>query len=202
MQGEAPMLEGAQTQALAENDAALLAAAATGDRDALSALYDHHSHAVLGLAKRMVGPGAAEDLLHDVFLEAWHHAAEYSPMRGSVRSWLLVRARSRALDRLGKRGRDARMAEEVLAQGSLGDGAFHWAAHDSDIDARKVGQLASLLAPELTAVLEPAYFEGLSCSEIAERLALPVGTVKSRLARALSQLRTAVGFHEGGGNHG
>ena len=201
MQGEAPLLETARRQTPAEQDAALLAAIATGDRDALSTLYDQHGQAVLGLAKRILGPGAAEDLLHDVFLEVWHHAADYSPARGSARSWLLVRARSRALDRLGKRGRDARMAEEASLHTSLGDGIFH-SAQESEIDARRLGELVTSLAPELTAVLELAYFEGLSCSEIAARLALPVGTVKSRLARALSQLRQAVGFHEGGGDHG
>ena len=179
-------------------DVALVGAVAMGDRDAFAALYDQHSRLILGLAKRMLGPGAAEDLLHDVFLEVWHHAAEYSPDRGSVRAWLMVRARSRALDRLGRRNRDARVVEEVSVDTSARTNApFAW-ADEREVDARRVGHLAQQLAPELVSVLELAYFEGLSCSEIAARLDLPIGTVKSRMDRALSQLRQAVGFAESG----
>jgi RNA polymerase sigma-70 factor (ECF subfamily) len=201
MQGEGQLLQASDRGPAVVGDAALIEAVALGDRNALAALYDLHSPAVLGLAKRMVGPAAAEDLLHDVFLEVWHHAGDYSPQRGSVRAWLLVRARSRALDRLGKRVRDARVAEEAAQLPSHGE-TFAPGHHESGVDARRVGHLANQLAPELARVLDLAYFEGLSCSEIAETLALPVGTVKSRLARALAQLRAAVGFHEGGDNHG
>ena len=145
---------------------------------------------------------AAEDLLHDVFLEVWHRACDYSPQRGSVRAWLLVRTRSRALDRLGKRVRDARVAKEVGAQIEPYGEACAPGLHEDGVDARRVGHLANQLAPELASVLDLAYFEGLSCSEIAIALGLPMGTVKSRLARALSQLREAVGLDEGGDHHG
>ena len=69
------------------------------------------------------------------------------------------------------------------------------------LDARRARRLASRLAPEMVDVLDLAYFEGLSCSEIAARLALPVGTVKSRLARSLDQLRAAIGHADGGVAH-
>lgn len=196
--GEDPAVGVAGQSSSNEADVALVAAVATGDRDALAALYDGHSQAVLAVARRMLGPGAAEDLLHDVFLEVWHHAAEYAPARGSVRAWLMVRTRSRALDRLGRRNRDARAVEQVSLATSAGASAPLVWPDGRDVDARRVGNLALRLAPELVSVLELAYFEGLSCSEIGDRLALPVGTVKSRLARALSQLRQAVGFAESG----
>ena len=201
MQGEGQLLQPSDRGPAVVGDAALIEAVALGDRNALATLYDLHSPVVLGLAKRMVGPAAAEDLLHDVFLEVWHHAGDYSPQRGSVRAWLLVRTRSRALDRLGKRVRDARVAEEAAQLPSHGE-VSALGPHESRVDARRVGHLANQLAPELARVLELAYFEGLSCSEIAGTLTLPIGTVKSRLARALAQLREAVGFHEGGDNHG
>jgi len=198
MQGEGESRLADSEPAASDPDVALVEGIAMGDRDALAALYDQHSPSILGLAKRMLGPGAAEDLLHDVFLEVWHHAAEYSPARGSVRAWLMVRARSRALDRLGRRNRHARVVEEVSVEtSSRTTEPFAW-ADEREVDARRVGHLALKLAPELLSVLELAYFEGLSCSEIAARLDLPIGTVKSRLARALSQLRQAVGFVEGG----
>jgi len=99
---------------------------------------------------------------------------------------------------LGRRNRHARVVEEVSVEtSSRTTEPFAW-ADEREVDARRVGHLALKLAPELLSVLELAYFEGLSCSEIAARLDLPIGTVKSRLARALSQLRQAVGFVEGG----
>jgi RNA polymerase sigma-70 factor (ECF subfamily) len=159
---------------------------AAGDREALGALYDLHAPVLLGLARRMLGtPAAAEDLLHDVFLEVWQHAAEYTPARGSVRAWLIVRARSRALDRLGRQGRESKVVERISNESPAGVAPGVAVA----IDGAQVRRLLTGLEGELRAVLELAYFEGLSSSEMAERLRIPVGTVKSRMARALGALR-------------
>jgi RNA polymerase sigma-70 factor (ECF subfamily) len=134
---------------------------------------------------------AAEDLLHDVFLEVWHHAAEYSAERGTVRAWLTVRLRSRALDRLGRNTREARVVERVSAE-SGGGLAATGPRGALALDGARVRRLVRGLPEELLAVLDLAYFEGLSSSEIAARLDLAVGTVKSRMARALAQLRDAL----------
>ena len=174
-------------------DAALVAAIAAGDRDALARLYDSYSPLLFGLAKRILGNvAAAEDLIHDVFLEVWLHAAEYSPERGSVPAWLTVRARSRALDRLGKSSRDARAVERASNERPEATAAVAPAS----VDGARVRQAAQTLPEELVAVLELAYFEGLSSSEIAARLQTPIGTVKSRMARALALLREAMGPRE------
>jgi len=176
-------------------DAALVAAIAAGDRDALARLYDTYSPLLFGLAKRMLGNvAAAEDLIHDVFLEVWLHAAEYSAERGSVPAWLTVRTRSRALDRLGKSSRSARAVERATSE--LPEATA--ATAPSLVDGARVRQAAQSLPEELTAVLDLAYFEGLSSSEIATRLQMPIGTVKSRMARALSLLREAMGARERG----
>ena len=176
-------------------DAALVAAIAAGDRDALARLYDTYSPLLFGLAKRMLGNvAAAEDLIHDVFLEVWLHAAEYSPERGSVPAWLTVRTRSRALDRLGKSSRDARAVERAGNERPESTAAVAPAS----VDGARVRQAAQALPEELVAVLELAYFEGLSSSEIAARLHMPMGTVKSRMARALALLREAMGSRERG----
>jgi len=176
-------------------DAALVAAIAAGDRDALARLYDAYSPLLFGLAKRILGNvAAAEDLLHDVFLEVWLHAAEYSADRGSVPAWLTVRTRSRALDRLGKSTRDARAVER--ASNERADSTA--AVAPASVDGARVRQAAQALPEELVAVLELAYFEGLSSSEIAARLNTPIGTVKSRMARALSLLREAMASRERG----
>lgn len=176
-------------------DAALVAAIAAGDRDALARLYDTYSPLLFGLAKRMLSnAAAAEDLIHDVFLEVWLHAAEYSPERGSVPAWLTVRTRSRALDRLGKASRAARAVERAGNEQPESTAAMAPAS----VDGARVRQAAQSLPEELVAVLELAYFEGLSSSEIAARLETPIGTVKSRMARALALLREAMAPRERG----
>jgi RNA polymerase sigma-70 factor (ECF subfamily) len=197
------MLEGASVSrpqgAAASADVALVAAIATGDRHALAALYDMHAAMLFGLAKRILGnPTAAEDLIHDVFLEVWHHAAEYSPLRGSVPAWLTIRTRSRALDRVGKRARDARAVERVTAEQPPPEAQPGSPA--AGVDAARVRLLALGLPEELGAVIDLAYFEGLSSSDIAARLQIPIGTVKSRMARALGLLRDALKVTDEGGS--
>ncbi|HVY39799.1 MAG TPA: sigma-70 family RNA polymerase sigma factor [Polyangia bacterium] len=179
-------------------DPALVAAVAQGNREALGALYDLHAPLLFGLARRMLGnAAAAEDLLHDVFLEVWQHASEYSPDRGSVRSWLLVRTRSRALDRLGRGARESRVTQH-LSLASEGEASLAPSPALS-LDGARLRRLLGTLPAELVAVLDLTYFEGLSATEIAQRLGIPTGTVKSRLARALETLRCAIAPARAGG---
>jgi RNA polymerase sigma-70 factor (ECF subfamily) len=167
------------------DDAGLVSAVVKGDRAALARLYDRHAPILLALGVRiLVDRALAEDVLHDVFLEAWHHAAEFDGGRGTVRAWLITRMRSRCLDRRGKVVRGARLAEAAARQSPV-------AATDgiAGADRERVRQGVAGLSEELASVIDLAYFDGLSASEIAARLGLPVGTVKSRLARAIATLR-------------
>jgi RNA polymerase sigma-70 factor (ECF subfamily) len=175
-------------------DAARVVEMAAGSSDALAALYDRHAASMLGLAHRVLGNRRdAEDLVHDVFLEAWHRAGSYDPTRGSVRSWLLVRVRSRALDRL--------RALEVAQRHADGDAARAGAEPPAHPEAALLGGVARTRALEAIDALPEAQrevvrlscLEGMSSREIAERCGLPVGTVKSRLARALALLRERLG---------
>jgi RNA polymerase sigma-70 factor (ECF subfamily) len=175
----------------AVDDVAIVHAMARGDSAALALLYDRYSGGMLALAQRIVGRGAeAEDVIHDVFLEAWRHAADYDAGRGSVKSWLLLRTRSRSLD--------VQKSARVSKQASLPDDA--WLAELSDLgrdpaaggDQARVRRVLVALPPEQREVLLLGYFEGLSSSEIAERISVPLGTVKSRVAAALSALRSAL----------
>src|SRR6188474_1559538 len=140
----------------AEIDAALVAAMAKGDRSALAALYDRHSGILLGLAMRIVRDRReAEDLLHDVFLEAWRSAKDFDPKRGRVRTWLAIRMRSRALD-LQKSARVSRNA---------GDAGLDLLVDEGETTSPDHGRVRSALAelgPDQRRVLELAYFEGLS----------------------------------------
>ncbi len=167
-------------------DAELVASIARGDRGALASLYDRHSAVLLGLAMRIVRDRReAEDLLHDVFLEAWRSAKDFDPKRGRVRTWLAIRMRSRALD-LQKSARVSRNAGDAGLDLLVDDN------QNASPDHARVRAALADLGADQRRVLELAYFEGLSCTEIAERISIPVGTVKSRIAAGLDRLRNGL----------
>jgi RNA polymerase sigma-70 factor (ECF subfamily) len=174
-----------------DEDALWVARAARGDTGALALLYDRHAPALLALAARILGSRSeAEDLLHDVFLEAWDRAYAYDPARGSVRAWLALRTRSRAIDRKKSAGVSRTQPITPLL------------AHEAALTARDaaltpdhalVRRVLAELPEDQRTVLLLGYFDGLSSSEIAERMRVPIGTVKSRVAAALGKLRSALG---------
>src|SRR5882757_577136 len=167
-------------------DEALVVAMARGERAALATLYERHSALLLGLALRIVRERReAEDLLHDVFLEAWRTAKDFDPKRGRVRTWLAIRMRSRALD-LQKSARVSRNTGDAGLEVLVDE------AEGASPDHGRIRMALAALGSEQRRVLELAYFEGLSCTEIAERVAIPVGTVKSRIAAGLDRLRTGL----------
>ena len=177
------------TVGVSADDVELVIALARGQQDALGELYDLHGPGMLALGMSLLRDrGEAEELLHDVFLEAWKRAGDYDPARGSVRTWLMLRMRSRCLDRIksAARSRTATAGDTIERLA----GAAPRSA-DSGVDAKRVhGALAEL--PEAQRqILELGYFNGLSCSEMAERLEIPIGTVKSRLHAAMKKLRAA-----------
>ena len=169
---------------------------ARGDNNALGVLYDRHCAILLATAVRVLGDRReAEDVVHDVLLEAWQKASDYDRGRGSVRTWLLVRLRSRALDRLW---RVSRTRVQTMEARTLDD--FLPALADDPgqaLDHARVRRAIEDLPEPQRRVLELAYFEGLSSAEVADQLAIPVGTVKSRTAAGLARLRAAM--HDFGG---
>jgi RNA polymerase sigma-70 factor (ECF subfamily) len=172
-------------------DAALVARMARGDRAALSALYTRHAPKLLALMLRILHDRAeAEDVLHDVFLEAWQKAATYSSERGTVGAWLTLRARSRALDRRLAAPR----ARAVPLEACGDDGPSDPSVDPMRIgDHRRLSQAFTVMTPDEREVIVLGYFEGLSSSEIADKVGAPVGTVKSRTRSALQKLRGALG---------
>jgi RNA polymerase sigma-70 factor (ECF subfamily) len=182
----------------AERDARLVAGVQAGDRAALAGLYDRHAPAMLGVALRILRDrGDAEDLVHDVFLEAWRKSASFSAQRGTVRAWLLVRVRSRAIDRL----RSLEVSRRHARGGRQpGDGAAPAQPTEDPADGpdRRRARAALAALPDVQrSVLELAFFEGLSCSEIATRCNAPLGTVKSRLLAGVRELRRTLEVAEG-----
>lgn len=169
------------------DDVELVIAAAAGERPALAALYDRHAGVMLALGVRILRDrGEAEEVLHDVFLEAWKRAGDYDPSRGSVRTWLTLRMRSRCLDLVKSAGRSRTRAAGASLEGVAGSAE----PEASGPDRTKVRGALAALPDDQRTILELGYFGGLSCSEMAEELGIPIGTVKSRLHAALTKLRT------------
>lgn len=175
----------------AATDSAIIQRMADREESGLGALYDRWADAVNALVVRIVRDEAeAEEVVEAVFWQAWQQADRYSTDRGTPGAWLLAMARSRSLDRLRslRRRRDEQPADDSIfdRQPAVGD-----PLSDLDTSERAERVVASLqtLPPEQREVLELAYFEGLSQTEIAERLRQPLGTVKTRARLALRKLR-------------
>lgn len=164
-------------------------AVAKGETDALSALYDRHAGVLIGVAYRLMGSRQdAEDLVHDVFVEAWGRAQDFDSRRGSVRRWLLVRLRSRAIDRLRNLATLERHRWRIGSDPS--DALARMDAPDMRrVDSERVEAVLQTLPDEQKVLVELAYFEGLSNGELAARVGIPIGTVKSRLFAAMDKLR-------------
>ena len=174
------------------SNADLAAAMADGDADALSELYRRHAALVLSIARGILASGAeAEELCQEVFMEAWRRAPQFDAARGSVHGWLARITRSRSIDAL--RASKSRGAGRTL---DIDDMQLHASEHarpDTSVqrgqDRRWVQSAVAELSPLLRSAVELSFFNGMSHSEIASALDLPVGTVKSRMAAAMTCLR-------------
>ena len=166
---------------------------AAKDDDALGQLYDRYRLILFGVLMRILNNREeAEDVLQDVFLQVWRRAADFDENRGRPFTWLVTLARSRGIDRLrslASRGRVA-VAGANEATEEVSD-----AASDA-IQSERLGAVTSALAdlPEdQRRPLVLAYFDGLTQSEIATKLGVPLGTVKTRMRTAMMKLRESFG---------
>ena len=173
----------------------LLQRMARGDEQALGLLYDRWEPAVRTAALRIVKePVEADDVVEEVFWQAWRQAARFDSARGGAGTWLLTVARSRSLDRMRatKRTRaESSLEDAVEASGDAfaTPGPDPLAAAEQGERATLVAQALATLQPSQRECLELAYFGGLSQSEIAARTGQPLGTVKTRMRLALRKLR-------------
>jgi RNA polymerase sigma-70 factor (ECF subfamily) len=186
-------------------DAELLRRIGDGDVLAVAALYDSYAPTLLGIAVRILRERAeAEDVVHDAFVVVGDRARQYDVARGTVAAWLVTLVRNLSIDRTRRRDRRGAIARDVLVHEAhrASAGTPSWNA-DPETQALGVARrdgvrraLASL--PEAQRVtLEIAFFEGLTYPEIAEREGVPLGTIKSRAARALAALRLALDEESG-----
>jgi len=175
------------------DDAALIRRMAGGDEQALGIFYDRWNSLVHAVALRILRQSDdVEDVVEETFWQAWRQANRYLATRGSVQTWLLTIARSRALDRV----RAVKRLREEPLEGESGDALVQQvsegdASTSTESNERRVIVLAALseLPAEQREALELGYYNGLSQSEIAERTGQPLGTIKTRMRLAMQKLK-------------
>lgn len=174
-----------------DDAAALIARIAQGDREAFSRFYDTLAGRALGLIRRILrDPGAAEEVLQEVFWQIWREAHQFDPARGRPETWLLMRAKTRAIDKLRSIRRRERTFVMSVDEGVAGSGAAGSANAGAAVEDRGLVQTAlAQLPPAQRRVIELAFFEGLTQAEISARLGAPLGTVKTRARLGLERLR-------------
>jgi RNA polymerase sigma-70 factor, ECF subfamily len=174
-------------------DAVLAARLTAGDDYALAEVFDALGRGVYGSALAVLGDDSAvQDVVQDVFVELWSHPDRYDPAAGTLRTYLSMLARHRAVDlvrselrRMARQERGYRLTPVTPAPGA-GDQAM--AAHTAGL----VRAAVQLLPASQRQVIELAYFEGLTCREVARAVGIPEGTAKSRLRLALAKLETVL----------
>ena len=165
---------------------------AEGDQGALGELYDATSPIVLGLINKIVGdPAAAEEIALDVYTQVWRVASTYAQEKGTPMTWLLMLARSRAIDHVRSRARRAKQRERPLevAFAYSHPGPNPEMAVVSENRRKIVREALATLGAEQFEALRLAFFDGLSHLEIAKETGIPLGTIKSRIRTAMMRMR-------------
>jgi len=179
-------LSSPERQAISPDLTAVIAVK-SGDQSAMAELYDRYSAVVYAVALRVLGDTmAAEDVLQEVFLQLWRNPSAFDATRGSLGAWLAVISRNRAIDALRKRKPETDIEDVVVSVApDLASEA------DRSRAAEKVRGLLGAMPQPQRSVLEMAYFQGLSHSEIAIKTGEPLGTIKTRIRAGLITLRKA-----------
>jgi RNA polymerase sigma-70 factor (ECF subfamily) len=166
------------------------------DQQAFGLFYDCLAPLVNAVILRLLGdPAEAEEVLMETFWQVWNEAASYDPLRGTVEGWVIMLARSRALDRLRRRRRQGTHSASYQAEQQRVLPSPHTTPETTalqDERARAITAALAALPEEQRLPLELAYYQGWSQSEIAQHLAQPLGTIKTRLRSGLVRLRHAL----------
>lgn len=179
-------------------DQSLLAAIARKEAAALAEFYDHYAPRLYGLALKIVrNQAVAEDVLQEVFLAIWNKAGQFDQQRGNLMGWITILCRNRAIDALrsmkNRSSRSYELNEEILSGKPNGDERSDPLHQLSNNDLEKQVKAAlNKLPEEQKSLIFMAYFEGLSQTEISERLKIPLGTVKTRIRAGMGKLREAL----------
>jgi len=168
----------------------LLTRVSAGDHDAFRELYDRMAPRVHGLIRRtLIDDGQSQEVTQDVFLEVWRSASRFDPSRGSAISWIMMTAHGRAVDRV--RASQASRARDLRIGARDREVHFDPVAEAGELSAESAR--VTIAMGRLTEIQRNAismtYYEGLSGPELAARLDIPIGTLKSRIREALIRLR-------------
>jgi RNA polymerase sigma-70 factor (ECF subfamily) len=168
----------------------LLGQVAAGDRDAFTGLYDAMSGPVYGLARRVLHDAAqADEVAQEVLVEVWRTAARFQPNKGAARTWMMTLAHRRAVDR----ARSAQAAKDREHRSASRDQAPAFDQVSEQVETRleheQVRGCLRILTEAQHQAVSLAYFDGLTCRQVAAEVAAPLGAVKSRLRDALIRLR-------------
>jgi RNA polymerase sigma factor (sigma-70 family) len=178
------------------SDEVLLSAMARGAVWAMEMLYERYSRILYSLAYRMVGDHhVAEDLLQDAFLAVWRRATSYSPQSGAARSWIVSIMHHRTIDHLRSVRRRSTLKETTWEEVERDERTAFPDAWDEawqNIQSAKIREALMKLPTEQRMVIELAYFQGWTHSEIAEGCQIPLGTVKARMRLGLTRLKRVV----------
>ncbi len=172
---------------------------ASGDVAAFELLYDALSGILYSLGVRMLERREdVEELLQEIFIKIWKEADRYDPRRGAPLAWAITMTRHRAIDKIRSINRRLHLKEAAKQEGAGAPsptGAGPMQAATKAENAKAVQDSLKDLAPDVREIIELAYFSGLSQSQISEHLSLPLTTVKSRMRRAMIQLRHILRDH-------
>jgi RNA polymerase sigma-70 factor (ECF subfamily) len=175
------------------SDQVLLERVAGKDSQALADLYDRYAAVALALAGRILGDRSeAEDVLQIVFTRVWQDASRYDPAKGSPTSWILSWVRNGAIDRLRRREALQRATLHSIDHSPAGHEESHGTGNHSAEERERLQKAVTALPADQRQVIELAYFEGLSQTQIAQRLGEPLGTVKTRVRLGMNKLRQAL----------
>jgi RNA polymerase sigma-70 factor (ECF subfamily) len=174
-------------------DPELLQLIARGDTRCVGELYDRYAATLFPIALRIVRDRSeAEDVIHDAFVAVNERAGQYAPERGTVIAWLVTLVRNLSIDRTRRRERRGTLAREVLPHEPPASVRDPERLTSEASERAKIRRALDSLPDAQRQTLEVAFFEGLSYPEIAARENVPLGTIKSRAARALAALREAL----------
>lgn len=179
----------AVADSVAETDETVLAKVALGDREAFARLFGAYAGKVKGYLMRLGAPAAAaEDLSQDVMVSIWRRAASFDAAKAKASTWIFVIARNAWIDKLRREKTELAYRSDLVVNEESDDEAPDAAAMRGQTE-EQVAVALSALSAEQREVVQLSFFEDRPHSEIAERLSLPLGTVKSRLRLALMKLR-------------
>ena len=164
------------------------------DPDALARLYGLYAASLYGLALRITGDRIeAEDVLQEIFLQLWNRPEQYKEARGSPFTWMMTLCRNRAIDKVRSRLVRAKGHHRASEENAVMSAAESAPDRENEFDAesrqKAVNRAMSALPEDQRRAIEMAYFEDLTQSEIAEKLGVPLGTVKTRIRLGMMKLR-------------